>query len=92
MVPTVFPHPDLLVTVTGVCEVPGAIGLLIAGLAPIAAIGRALLLIAIFPANVRAARDGIAIAGRTPTPLPLRTTIQVIFLLAVVGIVVGAKR
>ena len=92
MVPAVFSRPNVLVTMTGVCEIAGAVGLLIPGLAPIAAIGLALLLIAIFPANVRAARDRIAIAGRPPTPLPVRATIQVIFLLAAIGIVVGAKR
>src|SRR5262245_2674855 len=50
MVPAAFSRPDLLVTITGICEIAGAIGLLIPGLAPIAAIGLALLLIAMFPA------------------------------------------
>src|SRR5262249_53491432 len=69
MVPAAFPRPDLLVTFTGICEILGAIGLLIPRLAPVAAIGLALLLLAIFPANVRAAREGIAIAGRPATPM-----------------------
>src|SRR5437660_1796492 len=64
MVPPIFSRPDLLVTLTGICEILGAIGLLIPKVAPFAAIGLSLFLIAVFPANVRAARDGIAIAGR----------------------------
>ena len=90
MVPAVFPRPDLLVTVTGVCEILGAIGLLIPRLAAMAAIGLTLLLLAIFPANVRAAREAIGIAGRPATPLPMRAAIQVIFLMATVGVVIGA--
>ena len=34
MVPAAFPRPDLLVTVTGVLEILGAIGLLLAKAAP----------------------------------------------------------
>ena len=91
MVPAVFPRPDLLVTLTGICEILGTIGLLIPRVAPVAAIGLALLLGAVFPANVRAARQAIAIAGRPATPLLLRATIQMIFLIAAVGVVVGAR-
>jgi uncharacterized membrane protein len=90
MAPAVFSRLDLLVTITGICEIAGAIGLLIPGLASIAAIGLALLLIAIFPANV-AARHGIAIAGRAPTPPPVRAAIQVIFVFAVIGVAVGGR-
>src|SRR5262249_60138174 len=86
MVPPTFSRPDLLVTITGACEVTGAAGLLIPGLASVTAIALAVLLIAVFPANARAAREGIAIAGRPPTPLPIRATIQVIFFLAVMGV------
>ena len=92
MVPPVFSRPDLLVTLTGICEILGAIGLLIPKVAPFAAIGLSLFLIAVFPANVRAARDGIAIAGRRASPLPVRAAIQVIFLIATIGVVLGARR
>ncbi len=91
MVPSVFPRPAVLVTLTGLCEIAGAIGLLIPRTARASGIGLALLLLAIFPANVRAAREEIAIAGRPATPLPLRTVIQIIFLVATVAVVVGAK-
>jgi uncharacterized membrane protein len=89
MVPAVFPRPNLLVTLTGICELMGAIGLFVPRTARIAAIGLVLLLLAIFPANVRAARQGIAIAGRPATPLPLRTAIQIVFLIASLAVVVG---
>lgn len=91
MTPAVFSRPDLLVTITGVCEIAGAIGLLIPSIAPVAAVGLALLLVAVFPANVRAAREGIAIAGRSASRLPVRATVQTVFLVAVIGVVVGAK-
>jgi uncharacterized membrane protein len=92
MVPAAFSRPDLLVTITGACEIAGAIGMLIPDLAPAAAVALLLLLLAVFPANIRAARQGIAIAGRPPTPLPLRAAIQVVFLLALIGVVIGARR
>lgn len=91
MVPTALPRPDLLVTITGVCEILGAVGLLISRLAPLAALGLTLLLIALFPANVRAARQAITIGGRPATPLPARTAIQIVFLTATIGVIVGAR-
>jgi uncharacterized membrane protein len=91
MTPASIPRPDLAVTVTGFCEIAGAVGLLIPRTAPAAAIGLALLLIGVFPANIRAAREGITIVGRRPASLALRSTIQVVFLLATVGVVIGAR-
>jgi uncharacterized membrane protein len=91
MVPTALPQPDLLVTITGICEILGAAGLLIPRFAPAAALGLTLLLIALFPANVRAARQAMTIAGRPATPLPARTVIQIVFLTATIAVIVGAK-
>ena len=82
MVPASFPRPDLIITVTGLLEIAGAIGLLLPSTAPAAAVCLALLLIAMFPANVRAARHNLPIAGTTATPLPLRTLMQVVFIAA----------
>jgi uncharacterized membrane protein len=82
MVPQVFASPDLMVSVTGVLELLGAVGLLIPAVAPIAAAGLALLLIAMFPANVRAARKHLTIGGKPATALPLRTLLQVAFIAA----------
>jgi uncharacterized membrane protein len=83
MVPRVFPRPDLMVSATGVCEIFGAVGLLIPAIAPVAAACLALLLIALFPANIRAAREGLTIGGKAATALPLRTLLQLVFVVAV---------
>jgi uncharacterized membrane protein len=85
MVPPGLPNPDLLVTLTGVAEILGAIGLLVPSLAPWAAAGLALLLIAVFPANIRAAREALTIGGAPATPLVARTILQVVFLAAVLA-------
>ena len=83
MVPRAFRRPDLMVSATGVLEILGAVGLLIPAIAPVAAACLAMLLIALFPANVRAAREHLTIGGRPATALPLRTLLQWVFLVAV---------
>src|SRR5260370_928936 len=55
MVPPALPRPDLLVTLTGVCEILGAIGLMMPSVAPYSALALSLSLLARFPANVQAA-------------------------------------
>lgn len=85
MVPPMFPRPDLLVTVTGLLEILGAIGLFIPNTARAAAICLALLLIALFPANIHAARERLAIAGQPVPGIPLRTGIQIVFIAALAG-------
>src|SRR5262245_53319911 len=67
MVPPAFRRPDLMVSATGVAELLGAAGLLIPAIAPVAAACLAVLLIALFPANVRAARERLTIGGRPAT-------------------------
>jgi uncharacterized membrane protein len=89
MVPSVFPRPELMVTMTGIFEILGVIGLLIPALAPYAGLGLSLLLVALFPANVRAAARGLMIAGRPVTPLPTRAAIQAVFLIATVAVAAG---
>src|SRR5262249_47810379 len=56
-----------------------------AAICALAAIGLTLLLIAVLPANVRAAREGITIGGKPPTPLVARSLIQGIFLTATIA-------
>ncbi|GGO14903.1 hypothetical protein GCM10010116_30030 [Microbispora rosea subsp. aerata] len=85
MIPAVFPRPALLVTVTGALELAGAVGLLLPPTAPYAAVGLALLMAAMFPANVSAARRGLTLAGKPVTPLPARTALQVLFIAAAVA-------
>jgi uncharacterized membrane protein len=85
MVPPVFPAPKLLVTMTGILELAGAIGLLIPSIAAAAAICLTLLLIAIFPANVYAAREKLKIAGQAVPGVMVRTAIQIVFLAALLS-------
>lgn len=80
MVPVGFPRPDLMVSFTGLLELVGAIGLLRPATAPAAAACLAFLLIAMFPANIRAAREHLTIAGTAATALPLRTIMQILFI------------
>lgn len=84
MVPPVFPRADLMVTFTGILELLGAAGLLLPATAPAAAVCLVVLLVALFPANVRGAREHLKIGGREVTPLPLRTLLQIVFIAALV--------
>lgn len=77
MVPPRIGHASTLVTVTGILEIAGAVGILIPVTARLAAACLALLLIAMFPANVHAAR---AENGIRTMPLPLRAVVQVVFI------------
>ena len=85
MEPAAFPRPDLIVTITGLLEVLGALGLLLPTTAGAAAASLALLLAAMFPANVRAAQRNLTIGGKTATGLPLRTLLQVVFIAALLA-------
>jgi uncharacterized membrane protein len=80
IVPPGLPRPDLLVFITGLAEVAGAVGLLIPPLRFWAACGLMLLLIVMLPANVSAARRGVMLRGRRATSLWLRVPMQVLFI------------
>jgi uncharacterized membrane protein len=69
----------------------GALGLLVAPVAAYAALGLTVLLLGIFPANVRAAREHLIIGGRRATPLVWRAAIQIIFLAATVAVGLGGR-
>ncbi|MFE2999052.1 DoxX family protein [Nocardia sp. NPDC059246] len=77
MVPPLLRNPAAMVSLTGVLEIAGATGLLIPLFAPAAAISLAVLLVVMFPANVRAAHTG---EGIHTMPLPVRTLVQVVFI------------
>ena len=81
MVPTSLPSPSLLVTLTGFLELTGAIGLLVPSTAAAASYGLIALLVAMFPANVHAARGGLVIAGRRASPLMWRLPLQLFWIL-----------
>lgn|SRR5262245_4966769 len=76
MVPPRLPAPAVLVAVTGAFELLGAIGLLIPSTTVVAAYGLILLLLAMFPANIYAARAGLMVAGRRASPLVWRLPLQ----------------
>lgn len=80
MVPPQLPHPHLLVSVTGILEISGAIGLFVPRTALAACIGLALLLSLLFPANIRAARQNLTIGGPPVLSWPIRGVIQLVFL------------
>ncbi|MFF8960943.1 DoxX family protein [Streptomyces sp. NPDC014894] len=84
MVPPALPRPGLLVTVTGILELAGAIGLLIPATAPWAAGCLVLLLIAMFPANISAARRKVAQGD----PIGPRTAQQIVYIAAVALVLV----
>jgi len=79
MVPGVFPKPALLLSLTGFLEGLGAVGLLIPATRGLAGLCLVLLLVALLPANVSAARRGVSMRGRAPTPLLVRIPMQILF-------------
>ncbi|MFE7745222.1 hypothetical protein [Nocardia sp. NPDC057455] len=86
MVPPRLPNAPALVTLTGVLELAGAVGVLIPATAALAAACLIALLVALFPANVRAARAEL---GIKTMPLPLRGLVQLLFIAACVVVIVG---
>lgn len=60
IVPRMIPRPDLVVWLTGMCELAGAAGLLFKGWRALAGLMLALYAIAVFPANIQHALDGLA--------------------------------
>jgi len=80
MVPPGLPRPDLLVTLTGIFELLGAVGLLVPGLVRVSAYSLIALLVAMFPANVRAARMHLMVAGRPAMALSLRLPLQLFWI------------
>lgn len=80
MVPPQLPNAGALVTLTGIAEFAGAVGLLVPGVERWAAYGLMLLLVALFPANVYAWRVGHTIAGRPHTPMRWRLPLQLLWI------------
>ena len=79
-IPAYFPRPLLLVYITGVLEVMGAAGLLVPQFRRLAGICLIALLAGMFVANVNAAQSGVTLRGKPPTPLWLRSPMQVFFI------------
>ena len=80
MVPPFVPNPEFMVTFTGVCEILGAIGLLVPRTRRIAAVALIVFLLAVLPANIYAAQAGVTFRGAPPTPIGPRIALQALFI------------
>lgn len=80
MVPPSVPNPEFMVTFTGICEVLGAVGLLVPRTRRIAAVALILFLIVVLPANIHAAQAGVTLRGAPATPLVPRILLQALFI------------
>ncbi|GAA0134916.1 DoxX family protein [Paenibacillus sp. YSY-4.3] len=83
MVPPVFPRKEWIVSVTGWLEIAGAIGILLPKFSLAASICLTVLLIAMFPANVYAAREQLTIGGKPVPKLFVRVLLQIVFIGAI---------
>ncbi len=83
MVPRMFVEPMAIVYFTGLCEILGAVGILVPGTRRVAGICLAILLVVLLPGNIRAARQGVRLGGRAPTPLTQRVLMQVVLVVVV---------
>ena len=92
MVPSRLPPPDLLVTFTGLLELAVAAAVLFNETATWAGVVFASLLVAMFPANVRASSQHLSIGGQAATPVGPRAVMQVVFLAAAVGVAVRSRK
>ena len=88
IVPPRLPAPALLVTITGVLELLGAVGLLIPATRVAAAVCLFLLMVAMFPANVHAARMPNPPKSMT-SRLDVRTAEEAVYLAAAVVVAIS---
>lgn len=80
MVPLWMPNAAFMVSFTGVCEILGAIGILLPPTRRVAALGLVIFLIGVFPANVYAAQNNVLLRGEYVTPIFPRLIIQLLFI------------
>lgn len=80
MVPGILPKPMLMIYFTGVCELLGAAGLLLPQTRAAASMGLIVMMLAMFPANIKAAREKLTVGGRAAAPLWLRAPMQALFI------------
>ena len=90
IVPPRLPAPGLLVAVTGVLELLGAVGLLLPATRIAAAGCLWLLMLAMFPANVYASRMSNPPTSMT-TRLSQRVATEIVFLAAAITVAVGSS-
>jgi uncharacterized membrane protein len=80
MIPPSVPNPEMMVTFTGICEVLGALGLLVPRTRRIAAVALIVFLVAVLPANIHAAQAGVTLRGSPATPIVPRVALQGLFI------------
>jgi uncharacterized membrane protein len=80
MVLPAFPFPKQIVLITGVLEIAGVVGILIPSLRSLAGICLVILMAAMFPGNIHAAKEKVLLRGKPPTPLWLRFPMQLVFM------------
>ena len=80
IVPPFVPFPSLMVYVTGVLELVGAIGLVVGATRWAAGMALALLFVLLLPANIYAAVAGVPFNGGDASPLWLRVPQQVVYI------------
>jgi uncharacterized membrane protein len=80
MVPPFVPFPALMVYLTGVLELAGAVGLVLERTRKAAGICLALLFVALLPANVHAALNDVTLGGEPASPLWQRIPEQVLYI------------
>jgi uncharacterized membrane protein len=90
IVPPRLPAPGLLVSITGVLEILGAVGLLVPVTRVAAAVCLLLLMLTMFPANIYAARMPNPPKSMT-TQLPLRTAEEIVYLAAAVVVAISGS-
>jgi uncharacterized membrane protein len=90
IVPPQLPAPGLLVSVTGVLEFLGVVGLLVPATRVAAAAYLLVLMVAMFPANVYAARMPNPPKSMT-TQLPLRSAEEIVYLAAAAVVAISGS-
>jgi uncharacterized membrane protein len=83
MVPPWVPSPRVAVFVTGILEILGAIGLIFPETRTLAGVCLIVFLVAVFPANVYAAKTGVRLGDRPITPLGVRGPMQLLLIVLI---------
>ena len=91
MVPPFLPFADALVYITGVLELLGAAGLVLAATRKPAGYALAALFVALIPANIYAAVADVPFAGGAATPLWQRIPEQILYVAVAVWVARTAK-
>jgi uncharacterized membrane protein len=81
IIPPSFPARHFLVLFTGACEMAGAVGLFVPIFRRPAAFWIAIMMVAVFPANVYAA--GRVVGGLHMPSIPVRTAMQIVYIVLV---------